>query len=162
MSISIPKLVKKIAHVFGRSKPPCCPISHRLPKDLIRLDEPAFPYCLRPPGSTLNPSSRAASPSRSSYVTISAPSVDPAQTRAAGKTLHERLTIYPRYVQGLETWVDSELHEALLNATTRNVSCGLSPSSTWPAKTRNWLMPVPAIEPLVSSTTATVIGRSSM
>ncbi|MGD8831289.1 MAG: 5-amino-6-(D-ribitylamino)uracil--L-tyrosine 4-hydroxyphenyl transferase CofH [Pseudomonadales bacterium] len=40
-----------------------------------------------------------------------------AQTRAAGKTLHERLTIYPRYVQGLETWVDSELHEALLNAT---------------------------------------------
>jgi FO synthase len=40
-----------------------------------------------------------------------------AQTRAAGKTLHERLTIYPRYAQDLDTWVDSELHESLLNVT---------------------------------------------
>ncbi|MGE0623009.1 MAG: 5-amino-6-(D-ribitylamino)uracil--L-tyrosine 4-hydroxyphenyl transferase CofH [Pseudomonadales bacterium] len=40
-----------------------------------------------------------------------------AQTRAAGKSLHERLTIYPRYAKDLDTWVDSELHESLLNAT---------------------------------------------
>jgi len=40
-----------------------------------------------------------------------------AQTRAAGKTLHERLTIYPRYARDLDTWVDSELHESLLNVT---------------------------------------------
>lgn len=39
------------------------------------------------------------------------------QTRAAGKRLHERLTIYPRYAQDLDTWVDSELHESLLNVT---------------------------------------------
>jgi FO synthase len=39
------------------------------------------------------------------------------QTRAAGKSLHERLTIYPRYAQDLDTWVDSELHESLLNVT---------------------------------------------
>ena len=40
-----------------------------------------------------------------------------AQTRAAGKTLAERLTIYPRYAQDLDTWVDTELHEALLGIT---------------------------------------------
>lgn len=40
-----------------------------------------------------------------------------AQTRAAGKSLHERLTIYPRYAQDLDTWVDVELHESLLNLT---------------------------------------------
>lgn len=40
-----------------------------------------------------------------------------AQTRAAGKTLHERLTIYPGFIQDLDTWVDSELHEPLLNVT---------------------------------------------
>jgi len=39
------------------------------------------------------------------------------QTRAAGKSLHERLTIYPRYAQKLETWVDPGLHESLLNIT---------------------------------------------
>jgi FO synthase len=39
------------------------------------------------------------------------------QTRAAGKSLHERLTIYPRYAQDLDAWVDSELHESLLNVT---------------------------------------------
>ena len=36
-------------------------------------------------------------------------------TDAAGKDLHERLTIYPNYVQDLDTWVDSDLHEAVLN-----------------------------------------------
>ena len=39
------------------------------------------------------------------------------QTRAAGKTLHERLTIYPRYARNLDTWVDPKMHEALLNVT---------------------------------------------
>ncbi len=40
-----------------------------------------------------------------------------AQTRAAGKSLHERLTIYPRYAQDLDRWVDTELHESLLAMT---------------------------------------------
>ncbi len=40
-----------------------------------------------------------------------------AQTRSAGKTLAERLTIYPRYAQDLDTWVDTELHETLLGMT---------------------------------------------
>lgn len=39
------------------------------------------------------------------------------ESRAAGKFLHERLTIYPSYAQDLNTWVDSSLHEALLNIT---------------------------------------------
>ena len=38
------------------------------------------------------------------------------ESRAAGKFLHERLTIYPSYAQDLNTWVDSSLHEALLNS----------------------------------------------
>jgi len=39
------------------------------------------------------------------------------ESRAAGKFLHERLTIYPSYAQDLNTWVDSSLHQALLNIT---------------------------------------------
>jgi len=39
------------------------------------------------------------------------------ESRAAGKFLHERLTIYPSYAQDLNTWVDASLHEALLNIT---------------------------------------------
>ncbi len=39
------------------------------------------------------------------------------ESRAAGKFLHERLTIYPSYAQDLNTWVDSGLHQALLNIT---------------------------------------------
>ena len=39
------------------------------------------------------------------------------ESRAAGKFLHERLTIYPSYAQDLNTWVDSSLHEALLTIT---------------------------------------------
>ena len=38
------------------------------------------------------------------------------ESRAAGKFLHERLTIYPSYAQDLNTWVDSSLHKALLNS----------------------------------------------
>ncbi len=36
------------------------------------------------------------------------------ETRAAGKHLHERLTIYPRYAQDLSTWADPALHDPLL------------------------------------------------
>jgi FO synthase len=39
------------------------------------------------------------------------------QTAQAGKTLCERLTIYPRYAQAPEIWVDPALHESLLEAT---------------------------------------------
>ena len=36
------------------------------------------------------------------------------ESRAVGKFLHERLTIYPSYAQDLATWVDPSLHVALL------------------------------------------------
>ncbi|MCZ6658648.1 MAG: 5-amino-6-(D-ribitylamino)uracil--L-tyrosine 4-hydroxyphenyl transferase CofH [Gammaproteobacteria bacterium] len=37
------------------------------------------------------------------------------ETDAAGKDLHERLTIYPKYAQDLDRWVDPGLHKALLD-----------------------------------------------
>ncbi|MEZ5549456.1 MAG: 5-amino-6-(D-ribitylamino)uracil--L-tyrosine 4-hydroxyphenyl transferase CofH [Pseudomonadales bacterium] len=40
-----------------------------------------------------------------------------AQTRSAGKHLLERLTIYPRYAQDLDTWADAGLHEQILALT---------------------------------------------
>jgi FO synthase len=40
-----------------------------------------------------------------------------AQTASAGKSLHERLTIYPRYAADLDAWVDTGLHETLLALT---------------------------------------------
>ena len=40
-----------------------------------------------------------------------------AQTKSAGKFLHERLTIYPRFAQDLDTWVDAGLHEQILALT---------------------------------------------
>ncbi len=36
------------------------------------------------------------------------------ETAAAGKHLHERLTVYPRFAQKLDTWVDPALHERIL------------------------------------------------
>jgi FO synthase len=59
-----------------------------------------------------------------------------AQTRAAGKSLHERLTIYPRYARDPNTWVDSELHETLL---------GLTDADGFP-RTDNW-SPGEPVEP---------------
>ena len=38
------------------------------------------------------------------------------ETAAAGKTLHERLTIYPEYAQDVERWVDPGLRSAVLDA----------------------------------------------
>ena len=38
------------------------------------------------------------------------------ETGAAGKTLHERLTIYPEYAQNVERWVDPDLAGAVLDA----------------------------------------------
>jgi FO synthase len=40
-----------------------------------------------------------------------------ADTAAAGKYLHERLTIYPAYVRGAADWVDARFHSALLQMT---------------------------------------------
>ena len=37
------------------------------------------------------------------------------ETRACGKHLHERLTVYPSYVQDLDTWVHADLHEPVLD-----------------------------------------------
>ena len=37
------------------------------------------------------------------------------ETAAAGKELHERLTIYPRYVNEVETWVDQPLRSHILD-----------------------------------------------
>ena len=37
------------------------------------------------------------------------------ETAAAGKLLHERLTIYPRYARDVETWVDEGLRQAVLD-----------------------------------------------
>jgi FO synthase len=36
------------------------------------------------------------------------------ETARAGKFLHERLTVYPRFVRELATWVDAGLHDAVL------------------------------------------------
>jgi FO synthase len=36
------------------------------------------------------------------------------ETAVAGKYLHERLTVYPRFVRDLTTWVDAGLHDAVL------------------------------------------------
>ncbi len=36
------------------------------------------------------------------------------ETAAAGKHLHERLTVYPRFVRDLDAWVDDGLHERIL------------------------------------------------
>ncbi|MEZ5559837.1 MAG: 5-amino-6-(D-ribitylamino)uracil--L-tyrosine 4-hydroxyphenyl transferase CofH [Pseudomonadales bacterium] len=36
------------------------------------------------------------------------------ETAAAGKHLHERLTVYPAYARDLDTWVDPALHERVL------------------------------------------------
>jgi FO synthase len=36
------------------------------------------------------------------------------ETGRAGKFLHERLTVYPRFVRDLSTWVDAGLHDAVL------------------------------------------------
>jgi len=36
------------------------------------------------------------------------------ETGAAGKTLDERLTVYPSYAQDLDRWVDANLHERVL------------------------------------------------
>ncbi len=38
------------------------------------------------------------------------------ETGNAGKALHERLTIYPRYANDLDTWVAPEMHEGMLEA----------------------------------------------
>ncbi len=38
------------------------------------------------------------------------------ETNAAGKTLHERLTIYPEYARNVERWVDPALASAVLDA----------------------------------------------
>lgn len=37
------------------------------------------------------------------------------ETRSCGKHLHERLTVYPSYVQDLDTWVHEDLHNAVLD-----------------------------------------------
>ena len=37
------------------------------------------------------------------------------ETAAAGKELHERLTIYPRFARDVETWVDAALRPAVLD-----------------------------------------------
>lgn len=37
------------------------------------------------------------------------------ETRSCGKHLHERLTVYPSYVQDLDTWVHADLHDAVLD-----------------------------------------------
>ena len=37
------------------------------------------------------------------------------ETAAAGKVLHERLTIYPRFASDVETWVDAGLRSAVLD-----------------------------------------------
>lgn len=36
------------------------------------------------------------------------------QTAAAGKCLQQRLTVYPRYVQRYDKWIDPKLHQAVL------------------------------------------------
>jgi FO synthase len=38
------------------------------------------------------------------------------ETAAAGKFLHERLTIYPRYAQHLDSWVDEQMHTRILRS----------------------------------------------
>jgi FO synthase len=39
------------------------------------------------------------------------------ETKAAGKTLHERLTVYPSFVRRREQWVDTSFHDSLVDQT---------------------------------------------
>ena len=50
------------------------------------------------------------------------------ETAAAGKELHQRLTIYPQYVQNVSTWVDAGLSRAVLDLVD---SEGLPRTDTW-------------------------------
>ncbi len=50
------------------------------------------------------------------------------ETAFAGKELHERLTIYPRYVHDVETWVDPKLHSTVLD---RSDGEGLPRTDDW-------------------------------
>ena len=50
------------------------------------------------------------------------------ETKAAGKTLHERLTIYPEYAQNVQRWVDPGLASAVLDAIDGE---GLPRTDTW-------------------------------
>ena len=50
------------------------------------------------------------------------------ETKAAGKTLHERLTIYPEYAQNVQHWVDPGLASAVLDAIDGE---GLPRTDTW-------------------------------
>jgi len=50
------------------------------------------------------------------------------ETAVAGKYLHERMTVYPRFVRDLDTWVDPGLHDAVL---THSDAEGLARSDDW-------------------------------
>ncbi|MBX3707624.1 MAG: 5-amino-6-(D-ribitylamino)uracil--L-tyrosine 4-hydroxyphenyl transferase CofH [Pseudomonadales bacterium] len=50
------------------------------------------------------------------------------ETARAGKFLHERLTVYPKFVRALDTWVDRGLHDAVL---THSDAEGLARSDDW-------------------------------
>ncbi|MYE24641.1 MAG: 7,8-didemethyl-8-hydroxy-5-deazariboflavin synthase subunit CofG, partial [Gammaproteobacteria bacterium] len=50
------------------------------------------------------------------------------ETKAAGKSLHERLTIYPEYSQNVQRWVDPGLASAVLDAIDGE---GLPRTDTW-------------------------------
>ncbi|MEM7541250.1 MAG: 5-amino-6-(D-ribitylamino)uracil--L-tyrosine 4-hydroxyphenyl transferase CofH [Pseudomonadota bacterium] len=82
-------------------------------------------------------------------------------TAAAGKHLHERLTIYPQYVRDLDKWVDARFHPTLLD---RSDSEGYPRSDEWAAGSST---PPPADElrritsPTVGRVDSTLLGLIS-
>ena len=65
-----------------------------------------------------------------------------AQTAAAGKQLVERLTIYPRYIEERQVWLDEGLTKAVL---THADSDGLARTDSWSAGKSTEAAPPPAI-----------------
>ena len=50
------------------------------------------------------------------------------KTKAAGKTLVERLTVYPKYLRNMDDWIDDDLKTALLQGTDAD---GFAREDTW-------------------------------
>ena len=74
------------------------------------------------------------------------------ETAACGKTLVERLAIYPVYARDMQRWVDPSLHKALLD---RMDSDGYARADHWSPGRRQ---PIPATVPAMSSSVSEEIA----
>jgi FO synthase len=80
------------------------------------------------------------------------------ETAACGKTLAERLAIYPAYVRDMQRWVDPRLHKALLD---RMDSDGYARADDWsPGRRHPIPAPVRAISGSVSEDVAAILEKA--